>query len=186
MTSLELDSSPPLKDAASVVRAVASGVSSDGITWKDALAGSDQRGFAPFLLFAFVLLLLPIDAVLPPIAGVTMIVCGLGLAVGAAAPWLPGFLAQRRISRAGLERLAIAPLPNLIPALAVLALAMGLLQRDGLVTLIGVAVGVGWIAFLGAMAAGVAAHATYASGWAQDNAPALVTLLQHGAPPPHP
>jgi hypothetical protein len=218
---------PPLKDAAAVARQAAAGVPAEGLEWRAALAAMDKRGFAPFLLAAAFLLILPIDFALPQIAGVTIIVCALALLAGAQAPPLPWFVAKMRVKKERLEgvakffddldwaRLVLTPrhaefatgagetlaalallllgiasaagLPNTLPALGVCAIGLGLLQRDGLVMLIGVAVAIGWIAFLVAMAVGAHLNAPFASGWMNENAAWALKYLAPaatGAPGP--
>ncbi len=207
MSLTESLAAPPQKDASDVLREVAGAVGADGIQLKAALAGADKRGFALFFLFAFVLLLLPIDIVLPQIAGLTLLVCGFGMMGGAAAPWLPGFIGKRTLKKESVvglaqmfegmawSKLVLSPrapwlvgdkligfvvllvgivvaspgLPDLIPALAMLALALGLMQRDGLVMLIGLATAIGWLAFIGAMVAGYFTQQPYAVGWVSDH-----------------
>ena len=216
---------PPLKDAAAVTREAAAQTPAEGSEWREAMRLMDRRAFAPFLLAAAFLLIMPIDLILPQIAGVTMIVCGLGLLMGAAAPPLPWFVGKMKARKSSLEGLAkffdeqswahlivnprmaefstglgetmaalsililgievTAPLPDLIPALGVLALGLGLLQRDGLVMLIGVAVAIGWTAFLIAMAVGAHMNAPFASGWMSEHAGwALHFIAPRPAPQP--
>jgi hypothetical protein len=77
-----------------------------------------------------------------------------------------------------LGALVAAPgMPDLIAALAVLTLALGMLQRDGLVMLIGVAIAVGWIAFVVAMVTGAAMNAPYGAGWLETHAKWASDLL---------
>ena len=216
---------PPLKDAASLVRGIAAEAGTDGLEYREIMRRADRRGFAPFLLFAFVLLILPINIVLPQIAAVTMIVCGLGLLFKAPGPWLPGFIAKRKANNLALDKLAnffaaqqgwlgavvqprhpefalglgervaalsivllgfavAVPFPDLIPALAVLALALGLFERDGLVMMIGTAAAFGWLAFLITMIAGTITNAPFAAYWASDHAPFLANALAAHQPQP--
>jgi hypothetical protein len=164
--------------------------------------------------------------VLPQIAALTLVVCGLALMGGATAPYLPGFLGKRRLKKTTLESLAsfakkqeswsqllvqprfaefaamdklagllivvlglfvAAPgMPDLIASLAVLMLGLGLLQRDGLVTLIGIAIAIGWIAFVVAMAAGAAMNAPYGVGWLETHAKWASDLLAGAGKPAAP
>ena len=94
------------QDVAALVRDVVAQAGPEGLEYREVLRRIDKRGFAVFILFAAVLLFIPIGLVLPQIAALTLIVCGLGLLFGAQAPWLPGVLGKRKASRAGLEKLA--------------------------------------------------------------------------------
>lgn len=215
--SIADDTVPPPKDLSVILSEIAVSTGADGRELGAALQASDKRGYALFLLFSFVLLILPIDIVLPQIAALTLIVCGLALMGGATAPYLPGFIGKRRLKKTTLESLAsfaksqeswsqllVQPrfaefaameklmglliivlgllvatpgMPDLIAALAVLTLALGLLQRDGFVMLIGVAIATGWIAFVAAMVAGAAMHAPYGQGWLETHAKWASDLL---------
>ncbi|MEL6618390.1 MAG: exopolysaccharide biosynthesis protein [Pseudomonadota bacterium] len=91
---------------------------------------------------------------------------GLGTLSRRARPWLKRLEAVSRprlaaLTRAPADRLVglalllfsasiLVPLPgtNTVPGLAVVIVAMGLLQRDGILVLVGAALGVAWIATL--------------------------------------
>ena len=214
---------PAPASAAAVVRSIAASAGAEGLEYREILRRADRRGYAPFILFAALLLLLPINIFFPQLAALTLLVCGAGLFFNAPTPWLP-LIAKRKANQAALDKVAgfiasqeswlsaivaprhpelstgagektaalamiligvsvAAPLPHVIPALAALALALGLFERDGLVLMIGAAVSFGWVAFLTTMLGGLVAGASFASDWGQDHALWLVKIVGGGGQP---
>ena len=60
----------------------------------------------------------------------------------------------------------VLPLTNTVPSVGLALMAAGLIQRDGLFVLAGMAVAAGWALFLGLMVAGVVIGASWAAGFA--------------------
>lgn len=66
------------------------------------------------------------------------------------------------------------PITNTIPSIALTLLSLGLIQRDGLFTLAGAAVALGWVSLLGALIAGLAFGAGFAVDFVAAHAPWLL------------
>lgn len=66
------------------------------------------------------------------------------------------------------------PITNTIPSIALTLLSLGLIQRDGLFTLAGAAVALGWVSLLGALIAGLALGAGFAVDFVAAHAPWLL------------
>ncbi len=86
-------------------------------------------------------------------------------ALAAAARWSAGLVGV--LCAGGL----LASLPALLPALTLVLLGLGLLERDGLALVIGVALGAAWAAFIGTILAGLALGAPFAEAWLAEAAP---------------
>jgi hypothetical protein len=69
------------------------------------------------------------------------------------------------------------PITNTIPSLAITVIAVGLLQRDGLFTLAGTALGVAWIVFLTILIWGLFAGAGFAVTLIREHAPWLAQWI---------
>lgn len=60
----------------------------------------------------------------------------------------------------------VLPMTNTVPSVGLALMAAGLIQRDGLFVLAGMAVAAGWALFLGLVVAGVVMGASWAAGFA--------------------
>ncbi|WP_135210200.1 exopolysaccharide biosynthesis protein [Vitreimonas flagellata] len=69
------------------------------------------------------------------------------------------------------------PITNTIPSIALTLLSLGLIQRDGLFTLAGAAVALGWITLLSALVAGLFFGAGFAVTFVGEHAPWLLDWL---------
>jgi hypothetical protein len=69
------------------------------------------------------------------------------------------------------------PITNTIPSVALTLLSLGLIQRDGLFTLAGAAVALGWITLLSALVAGLFFGAGFAVTFVGEHAPWLLDWL---------
>lgn len=74
------------------------------------------------------------------------------------------------------------PITNTLPSLAITLMAVGLLQRDGLFTLVGATLGLAWVGLLGAIVGGVLLGAGFALRFVAENAPWLADWLGIAAP----
>ncbi|HEX8900041.1 exopolysaccharide biosynthesis protein [Vitreimonas sp.] len=70
------------------------------------------------------------------------------------------------------------PITNTIPSIALTLLSLGLIQRDGLFTLAGAAVALGWVSLLGALIAGLAFGAGFAVDFVAAHAPWLLQWFE--------
>jgi hypothetical protein len=109
------------------------------------------------LLFVFAVAnVLPMPPGTSTILGAPLVFLAAQLAVGRQ-PWLPAFIADRTMTRADFARLvrpraiALAQSPmalgNMLPALAISLLALGVLERDGLRILAGMVTAAASVAF---------------------------------------
>lgn len=69
------------------------------------------------------------------------------------------------------------PITNTIPSIALTLLSLGLIQRDGLFTLAGAAVALGWITLLSALVAGLFLGAGFAVTFVGEHAPWLLDWI---------
>ncbi|UPT61070.1 MAG: exopolysaccharide biosynthesis protein [Hyphomonadaceae bacterium JAD_PAG50586_4] len=69
------------------------------------------------------------------------------------------------------------PITNTIPSVALTLLSLGLIQRDGLFTLAGAAVALGWITLLSALVAGLFLGAGFAVTFVGEHAPWLLEWI---------
>jgi hypothetical protein len=69
------------------------------------------------------------------------------------------------------------PITNTIPSIALTLLSLGLIQRDGLFTLAGAAVALGWITLLSALVAGLFFGAGFAVTFVGEHAPWLLDWI---------
>jgi hypothetical protein len=75
------------------------------------------------------------------------------------------------------------PITNTIPSVALTLMAIGLIQRDGLFTLGGALVALGWIAALTTLVVGLILGAGFAVDFVREHAPFLANWLGLAAPP---
>ncbi len=74
------------------------------------------------------------------------------------------------------------PMTNTVPSVGLALIAAGLMTRDGVITLVGMAVALAWVATLVFLIAGLFFGAGFAAGWAQENL-GWVRELFGGTPP---
>src|ERR1043166_3662421 len=103
-----ISAQPPLKDIATLAQEIAVDAGDQGLSYREILLRAEGRGYAPFILFAAVLLLAPIDVVLHQVAAATLLVCGMGVFFRKPAPWMPKFLANQKAKRDDLDGLVTA------------------------------------------------------------------------------
>jgi len=176
------------------------------------------RGFGILASVLGLLLLIPINWVLPQIIGVLLLTTGWGMLLGASAPWL-AFQGARAVSGSRLhaiagfaqtrggwleavikprfseltgdfaERIAgvaillaglcaLAPVPHAAVVLGLVMLGLGLMERDGIVTLLGLGICFAEGAYLLTMLAGAAAGRPFAADWADAHMPWLADFLR--------
>ncbi len=174
------------------VRTIADSAAPDGMTLHELFEALGERAFGAMLFALALPCCIPFLYGIPQIVAVPMMAIALQMAIGRPEPWLPGKLGERRIDKAGLERIAngaqkffgwmerfaaprltflsgpsaerlvgavlvifcasiLTPLPatNTTPGIAVAIVAYGLMERDGLLVLLGLIIGVIWISLLG-------------------------------------
>ncbi len=150
-----------------------------------------ERAFGLFLLILALPCCIPFLYGIPQVVALPLMFVSAQILIGRQTPWLPRKLAQRAVSKEGLENLSrragpwlrrlealsrprltalthkpvdrlvglglvlfsasiLVPLPgtNSVPGVAVVIIAMGLLQRDGILILLGLILGTVWIATL--------------------------------------
>ena len=150
-----------------------------------------ERAFGLFLLILALPCCIPFLYGIPQVVALPLMFVSAQILMGRKTPWLPQKLAQRNVSKAGLENLSdragpwlrrlealsrprlaalshppfdrivglglvlfsasiLVPLPgtNSVPGVAVVIVAMGLLQRDGILIVLGLILGTAWIATL--------------------------------------
>ena len=150
-----------------------------------------ERAFGLFLLILALPCCITLLYGIPQVVALPLMFIAAQIAIGRRTPWLPGKLAARTVTTAGLASLAnrsqrwlkrlealshprlaaltrapadrfvglalvlfsasiLVPLPgtNTVPGFAVVIVAMGLLQRDGLLVIVGSVIGTAWIASL--------------------------------------
>ncbi len=163
----------------------------EGMTLRELSATLGERAFGAVLFALALPCCIPFLYVVPQIVAVPMAVFAGQMAIGRGQPWLPARLADRRIDRDGLVRMAqggrrffgwaetlarprllalsspvaervvgvfltlfcvsiLTPIPgtNTVPGFAVALVALGLLERDGLLILAGLVIGTAWIGLL--------------------------------------
>lgn len=74
------------------------------------------------------------------------------------------------------------PITNTIPSLAITLMAVGLIQRDGLFTLGGAAIGAAWVGLLASLVAGLVLGAGFAVELVREHAPWLAQALNLASP----
>ena len=73
MAALDVAAAPPMKDSAALMREIAEGAGAEGLEYREVLRRFDRRGYVPFILFAAILLLAPIEIILHQVAAVTLV-----------------------------------------------------------------------------------------------------------------
>jgi hypothetical protein len=94
----------PVPSFSTELRALAAGAAAGG-SLRTVFESLKGRGFGLVVLLLGVLLLVPIDLVLPQIVGVLLLIAGWGILWGAAAPWL-AFQGSRPLSGSQLNAIA--------------------------------------------------------------------------------
>jgi len=164
----------------------------DTVTMRWIMSQLHERAFGLFLLILALPCCIPFLYGVPQIVALPLMFVAVQMLLGRSTPWLPEKLGARTVTKPALEDLArrarlvsltrppldqgvglllvlfsasiLVPLPgtNTVPGFAVVLVAMGLLQRDGILVVLGSILGTAWIASL------IFAGATLASlirGW---------------------
>jgi len=142
----------------------------DKVTVRELLSLIGEHGLLLFCMILTIPFLTPIP--LPGVStvfGLIIMLISLGVIFNRV-PWLPNALMKREMESEGLKpvlnsgasALLILPLPilpfsNTLPGWAVLVLAAGILQRDGLLILLGYILNIATIIYFGIVALGVIA-----------------------------
>ena len=196
-----------------MMEAIAADAGPDGLTLDELMDRLGERVFGAVLFALALPCCIPFLYLVPQIVAVPMMMFAGQMTVGRGEPWLPSKFKERRIDKAGLERMAkggrrffgwveafarprlqfltgpraepfvgallcvfcasiLTPLPstNTVPGFAVATTSFGLMERDGLLTLLGLILGVLWVGalvfglfFLGTQ--GMSAVIDFARGW---------------------
>jgi hypothetical protein len=190
----------PARGFIATTRAVADGAGEEGLTVGEIVDQLDERAFG-LLILLFVLPCLVPGLPGAQIIAIPIFLLGLQLLAGRGEPWLPGWFLRARVKKGWIKGIAtfcekrlrwteqvarprlrflatgpaerLLPITNTIPSMAITAIALGLIQRDGLFTGAGAALALAWIAFLGTLVAAVIYGAGFAADFLRDYAPGV-------------
>lgn len=206
------------------IQVIAENAGEAGVTLREFLEALGERAFGAMLFVLALPCCIPFLYGVPQVVAVPMMAIAAQMAFGRHEPWLPGKLADRRIDKKGLERMAkggrkffgwlevfaaprllflsgptaerfvgfilvifcasiLTPLPstNTVPGIAVAIAAYGLMERDGLLVLIGLVLGALWVSLLGFIVVFAFEVLTAEDGGARAAISALVDMVR-GAP----
>lgn len=96
----------PRQSLLKAIATIADEVGEEGVTLDDLFTALGERVFGAMLFILALPCCIPFLYGVPQVVSVPMMAIAAQMAIGRASPWLPGRMGQRRISKAGLVRMA--------------------------------------------------------------------------------